>query len=64
MAKNSERKENASSTVSDSTKSIAEKTFDFAAYRQEVLSNPKANAAMEIFEKYRHREWEGGLTRN
>ena len=41
MAKNSERKENASSTVSDSTKSIAEKTFDFAAYRQEVLEQSR-----------------------
>ena len=40
------------------TDSAGENGFDFEAYRKEVLNDPKAREVIELFLKYRHREWE------
>jgi hypothetical protein len=31
---------------------------NFEAYRKEVLNNPEAREVIELFLKYRHRDWE------
>jgi hypothetical protein len=33
-------------------------SFDFAAYKKKVLSDPTSRAVIEDFLKHRHREWE------
>ena len=40
------------------TQEQAGNEFDFEAYRQEILSDPKAKHIIETFLKYRHRERE------